>query len=144
MRVSQKTDYAVRAMLDLSLHARDEAPARSAQIAQRARVPEKFLEAILVDLRKAGLVRSKRGPEGGHTLARSPGAITLGQIRAAIDGPIALIEATPRRKGTDTVERGLRELWSQVEADVGAVLERVSLEDLQRRVLSNQTPDFSI
>ncbi len=144
MRVSQKTEYALRALLDLSLNATGDRAARTSEIAKRARVPEKFLEAILVELRKAGLVRSRRGPEGGHALARAPAAITLGQVRTALDGPLTLVEPAPRRRSDDPVEAGIRETWHQAEIDIGAVLEGVSLEAIQRRVLASQSPDFSI
>jgi Rrf2 family protein len=144
MRVSQKTEYALRALLDLSLNATGDRAARTSEIAKRARVPEKFLEAILVELRKAGLVRSRRGPDGGHALARAPAAITLGQIRTALDGPLTLVEPAPRRRSDDPVEAGIRETWHQAEIEIGAVLEAVSLEAIQRRVLASQSPDFSI
>ena len=144
MRVSQKTEYALRALLDLSLNVTGERAARTSEIAKRARVPEKFLEAILVELRKAGLVRSRRGPDGGHALARAPATITLGQIRTALDGPLALVEPAPRRRSDDPVEAAIRETWHQADVDIGAVLEGVSLESIQRRVLASQSPDFSI
>ena len=70
MRISQKADYALRAMLDLAVNARPSAAVRSAAIAQRAQIPEKFLEAIFVDLRKAGLVRSRRGRSNGSARSR--------------------------------------------------------------------------
>lgn len=145
MRISQKADYALRAMLDLALQAREGAPARSAEIARRAKVPEKFLEAILVELRKAGLVQSRRGPEGGHLLARAADAITLGQVLAAIDGPLTLVERGAPRRASSPVETGLRETWEDVERAIGKVLEGVTLEDLRRRALAHErVHDFSI
>lgn len=137
-------DYALRAMLDLALNPREGVPARSADIARRARIPEKFLEAIFVDLRKAGLVRSRRGPEGGHGLARPADTITLGQIRAAVDGPLMVIERAGSQR-TDPVETGVRELWNEVEASIADILERVTLEGLSRRIQARQGgSDFSI
>jgi Rrf2 family protein len=145
MRLSQKAAYAVRAMLELALHSGDGAPARLAVIARRAKVPEKFLEAIVVDLRKAGLVNSRRGPEGGHVLARSPDAITLGQIRAAIDGPLVLVEAPTRSRATGPSEQAMQTVWKEVERAIGAVLDGVTVEEMCRRVRASiDGPDFSI
>jgi len=62
---------------------------RTAEVAKEEGIPEKFLEAILLDLRKASLLRSQRGPEGGHRLARSPAEISLGDIWRAMDGPLS-------------------------------------------------------
>ena len=146
MKISQKADYAVRAVIDLALHSRAGAPSRVAEIARRGRIPEKFLEAIVVDLRKAGLVSSRRGPEGGHALAQPPSAITLGMIRAAIDGPLALAEpAHGKRASRGPLDTGLREVWKEVEQAVGAVLDAVTVEELCRRVQGpDAAHDFSI
>ncbi|MBI5549634.1 MAG: Rrf2 family transcriptional regulator [Deltaproteobacteria bacterium] len=145
MRVSQKTDYAVRALVDLALNAREGAPARLSEIARRGSIPEKFLEAILVELRRAGLVKSRRGPEGGHRLARPPGQITLGQIRAAMDGPLSLVEPPSRRQAAAPLHAGLQPMWKEVEMAIGTVLDGVTVEDMCRRVEVNSAmPDFSI
>jgi len=85
--LSRKAKYALRALGALAASESGSLPAW--QIAERARIPEKFLESILVELRHAGLVRSRRGLAGGHALALPAAAITLGQVIRAIDGPIA-------------------------------------------------------
>jgi Rrf2 family protein len=129
-------------MVDLALHGRTGEPVRLAAIARRGHISSKFLEAIVVDLRKAGLVVSRRGPDGGHRLARPPRAITLGQIRAAVDGPLALVA---RRRGGDPVDAGLRSVWKEVEQAMGAVMDAVTVEEMCRRVeVSTSVPDFSI
>ena len=141
MRFSQKAEYAVRAAVDLAQHCRVGQPARVADIAKRAHIPEKFLEAILLDLRKAGLVNSWRGPEGGHALASAPGEITLGKIRSAIDGPLTLVE--PGRKKT-AVDAGLGDVWKEVALALATVLDGVTVEDMCRRVHEHQPTDYSI
>jgi Rrf2 family cysteine metabolism transcriptional repressor len=146
MRISQKAEYALRAMLDLSLNGGLDEPQRSSTIADRARIPEKFLEAILVDLRKAGLVNSRRGPEGGHQLARPPARISVRDIVKAIDGPLELAgQGRKRPPSADPSDEILNEMWSEVEAKVRAALEEVTVEELHRRVEARRgVIDFSI
>ena len=88
--ISQKTRYALRALLYLA-EGGETAPVQLARIASSQRVPPKYLELIMLDLKKAGLVRSERGPKGGYVLARPPAEISFGQIVRALEGPIALI-----------------------------------------------------
>ena len=89
MRVSTRGDYASRALLSLALHA-DQAPTSVREIAERTALPQPYLEQILLALKGAGLVRSKRGVGGGYVLARAPDEILLSEILAAVDGPITL------------------------------------------------------
>ncbi len=90
MRVSSKGDYACRALLSLTLHASDSGPTSVRDIAERTAIPQPYLEQILLALKGAGLVRSKRGVGGGYVLARPPEEIRLSEILAAVDGPISL------------------------------------------------------
>ncbi len=90
MRVSTRGDYACRALVSLALRADDSVPTSVRDIADRTGLPQPYLEQILLALKGAGLVRSKRGVGGGYVLARCPGEITLAQIVSAVDGPIVL------------------------------------------------------
>jgi Rrf2 family protein len=90
MRVSSKGDYACRALLSLTLHDGQPGPTSVRDIAERTAIPQPYLEQILLALKGAGLVRSKRGVGGGYTLARPPEQIRLSEILAAVDGPISL------------------------------------------------------
>jgi Rrf2 family protein len=90
MRVSTRGDYACRALLSLALHADETAPTSVRDIAERTGLPQPYLEQILLALKGAGLVRSKRGVGGGYILARSPAEIRLSDVVSAVDGPIAL------------------------------------------------------
>ncbi|MEO6652874.1 MAG: Rrf2 family transcriptional regulator [Ilumatobacteraceae bacterium] len=90
MRVSTRGDYACRALLSLTLRTDEPGPTSVRDIAERTGLPQPYLEQILLALKGAGLVRSKRGVGGGYTLARSPEAIMLSEILAAVDGPITL------------------------------------------------------
>jgi Rrf2 family protein len=120
-------------MLDLALHARPGRLARTAEIARRTGAPAKFLEAILTELRRARLLESRRGAEGGHRLARTPTRVSAGEIWRAIDGPLSLGERGGRRRGADGPARALGALWDEVEGAVARTVDQVTLDDLARR-----------
>ena len=90
VKVSTRGDYASRALLSLALHEEEGGPTSVRDIAERTGLPQPYLEQILLALKGAGLVRSKRGVGGGYVLARSPEEITLGEIVSAVDGPIVV------------------------------------------------------
>lgn len=90
VRVSTRGDYACRALLSLTLHLDEPGPTSVRDIASRTALPQPYLEQILLALKGAGLVKSKRGVGGGYTLARDPHDIRLSEIVAAVDGPISL------------------------------------------------------
>ena len=131
MRVSAKVDYALRATIELA--AAGEGPVKGERIAQAQEIPLKFLENILGDLRHAGIVRSQRGVEGGYWLARPAEEITIAEVVRAVEGPIANV----RGVGPEQVEYAgsaerLREVWIAVRANLRAVLEQVTMDDLAR------------
>ncbi|HOF41910.1 MAG TPA: Rrf2 family transcriptional regulator [Candidatus Hydrogenedentes bacterium] len=88
MNISSRCEYACRAIIELALNERTEQPLTSVSIAERRKIPVKYLVHILVQLKRAGLVRSVRGAQGGYLLSRSPDDITLLDLIEAIDGPI--------------------------------------------------------
>ena len=90
MRVSTRGDYACRALLSLALRADETGPTSVRDIAERTALPQPYLEQILLALKGAGLVRSKRGVGGGYVLARPAEQILLSEILSAVDGPITL------------------------------------------------------
>ena len=129
MQVSARGDYAVRACLALA----SSYPATlSAQaLATEQNLPRKFLETILGDLRRAGLVHSVRGVDGGYTLAREPGEIQIGDVLRATDGPLAGVRGMrPEETVYDGTAVHLQELWIAVRASVRRVLDEVSLADV--------------
>ncbi len=137
MRVSAKADYALRAAIELAAH-EGERPLKGERIAQAQEIPLKFLENILVELRRAGIVTSRRGAEGGYLLARPADEVTVADVVRAVEGPIANV----RGRGPETVEYSgsaerLREVWIAVRANLRAVLEHVTLADLA----SGQLPE---
>jgi Rrf2 family protein len=143
MRISQKALYAVQAVLDLALHPPTQGGVRSADIARRTGVPEKFLEAILLELRRAGLVASKRGPDGGHWLARDPAWVSIGAILEAIDGNLTAPTETGRRDKTPA-DRCLDALWTRVATSVKDVVDTMTVDELKKQAEPQGRQDFTI
>lgn len=132
--MSTRGDYASRALLSLALHSSD-GPTSVRDIAERTGLPQPYLEQILLALKGAGLVRSKRGAGGGYTLARDPAEITLAQIVSAVDGPIQAGDfGEPHEDGACDHEGQcvLLAIWSNVGSTMRAMLSGFSLEDLRR------------
>ncbi|MGH9304587.1 MAG: RrF2 family transcriptional regulator [Acidimicrobiales bacterium] len=135
MRVSTRGDYASRALVSLALR-RDEAPTSVRDIAERTGLPQPYLEQILLALKGAGLVRSKRGVGGGYVLAREPGQITLGQIVSAVDGPIVAGDfGAPHENGACDHEGQcvLLGVWSEVGEHMRHHLDSFTLSDILER-----------
>jgi Rrf2 family protein len=130
MKVSAKADYAVRAALELAA-APDGVQVKAEQIAGAQAIPRKFLDTILQNLRQAGLVESRRGPDGGHHLARPAAEITIADVIRAVDGPLVGVSGRPpesvRYEGPATA---LKETWIAARASLRAVLEHVTLADV--------------
>lgn len=131
MNVSVKCEYALRAVLDLSL-APPGQPIRIADVANRQKVPQKFLETILAELKKHGFLESKRGAEGGYMLARPAESITVGQVLRSIEGGrtgrAALDEPGP-----------LGDFWSRVDSAVSSVIDRTTFAELAREWRDRQS-----
>jgi Rrf2 family protein len=143
MKISRRAQYAVRAALDLAARASTQRGIRSAEIAGRTRVPDKFLEAVLRDLREAGLVTSKRGPDGGHRLAADPARVTVLAVVEAIDGLFGgSLEST--REAASPQERCVNSVWDRVAAAVRETLADVTLEDLRREAVAPGPADYTI
>ena len=135
MRVSRKGEYALRAMIDLSLR-HGEGPVTVAEISRRGGIPRKFLQQILLQLRQAGLVQSMRGPSGGYTLLRAPGDITLAEVLREIDGPLApvsCVSAWAHRTCGRERQCGLYSVMLEVRNAIAGILESVTLEDVCAR-----------
>lgn len=136
MKVSTRGDYASRALLSLALHAGQTQPTSVRDIAERTGLPQPYLEQILLALKGAGLVRSKRGVGGGYILARSPVDITLGQIVSAVDGPIQAGDfGEPHQNGACDHEGQcvLLALWSEVGQHMRTHLDSFTLADMVAR-----------
>jgi Rrf2 family protein len=129
VHISARSDYAVRAALGLA--AAYPATVSSAGLAADQDMPRKFLEAILADLRRAGLVRGQRGVEGGYVLTRPPGETAIGEVLRAVDGPLAEVRGRrPEETSYDGTAEHLQQLWIALRAAVRSVLDEVTLEDV--------------
>ncbi|HET9691592.1 MAG TPA: Rrf2 family transcriptional regulator [Acidimicrobiales bacterium] len=136
MKVSTRGDYASRALLSLALHGGTTQPTSVRDIAERTGLPQPYLEQILLALKGAGLVRSKRGVGGGYVLAREPGAITLSQIVSAVEGPIQAGDfGEPHTNGACDHEGQcvLLAVWADVGETMRAYLESFTLADIMVR-----------
>jgi Rrf2 family protein len=130
MRISVKVDYAVRAMAQLAAEGSDE-PVKADTLARAQDIPLKFLLGILSDLKRAHLLRSQRGAEGGYWLSRPATAISLADVIRAIDGPLANVHDTSLAQlSYNGPAEALREVWMAVRTSLRSVLEVVSLADL--------------
>ncbi len=133
VEISAKTEYALRAMLQLAdaAAAGDDAPVSVDALARAQGLPRKFLESILADLRRAELVLSTKGARGGYRLARNAGDIRVGAVMRAVDGPLAAVRG---RRPQDTTYSGVAEhlpkLWIAVRSSLRQVLDETSLEQL--------------
>ena len=124
MRVSSRVDYGVRALFDLALHLGPN-PIQSREIAQRQGIPEAYLHQLLGALSRGGLVRSTRGPQGGHRLIREPDAISLHDVWV-------LLEGRDRRGVADAAPRhdAIAETWTGIYTDFEDQLRAVTLRTL--------------
>jgi len=132
MRVSSRADYGVRALFDLALHY-GQGPVQSRDIAGRQSVPEAYLHQVLGALSRAGLVRSTRGPLGGHELVQDPARITLWDIIMLLDGPDRR-QAQDGSRNDDPVHETWQELQSRIETYLSAItLEKLVDQENTRR-----------
>jgi Rrf2 family protein len=136
VRISARADYAVRALAELAARGSEAVTAESISRAQG--VPLKFLLGILGELRRAGLVRSQRGPSGGYLLDRPPGDITIADVMRAVDGPLASVQdAKPEDVSYPGPAAKLQDVWIAVRASLRQVLEEVTIGHL----LAGKLPD---
>jgi Rrf2 family protein len=136
VRISARADYAVRALTELAARGSEAVTADSISRAQG--VPLKFLLGILGELRRAGLVRSQRGPSGGYLLDRAPGDITIADVMRAVDGPLASVQdAKPEDVSYPGPAAKLQDVWIAVRASLRQVLEEVTIGHL----LAGKLPD---
>jgi Rrf2 family iron-sulfur cluster assembly transcriptional regulator len=132
VKVSTRGDYACRALLSLAMHA-DGTPTSVRDIADRTALPQPYLEQILLAVKGAGLVRSKRGVGGGYVLARDPSEITLAEIVSAVDGPIEVGDfGRPHQNGACDHEGQcvLLAVWADVGEHMRRLLENQTLADV--------------
>ena len=130
MDVSVKGEYALRAVFDLAGRGGSD-PVKIAEIAARQRIPQKFLELILSQLKQGGYLGSRRGADGGYFLARPPRNITVGDVLRHIDGPIS--PGRKQQRGNLPPDSPFPELWQEVERALSSVIDKTTFADLVSR-----------
>jgi len=134
MRISTKGDYGIRALIELAHHYGEARPTQSGEIAARQRIPESYLEQLLTTLRRAGFIRSVRGPQGGHALVRDPKSLPVSEVIEALEGSIIVVDCLDE---TSACSRNggcaQRPMWSAVREAILGVLANTSIADLAER-----------
>ncbi|MFG2298641.1 RrF2 family transcriptional regulator [Streptomyces sp. NPDC048603] len=130
MRISARADYAVRAALQLAA-SQDDGPVKAEAIADAQGIPHKFLEGILNDMRRGGLVLSQRGGNGGYRLAKPAWSITIADVIRVVEGPLVSVRGVrpPDLSYTGPAE-SLLPVWIALRANVREILDRVTLADV--------------
>lgn len=138
MRVSAKADYAVRAMIELA-NGHDGELVRGEDIAEAQGIPLHFLESILGELRLHDLVQSRKGADGGYSLAKAPTEITVAEVVQSVEGTLASVRGEqPQEVSYSGSAEPLQRVWVALRSNVLAVLEHVTLADL----VANELPDL--
>jgi Rrf2 family protein len=133
MKISSKGDYALRTLLTLSIRNGEKAPVRLPEIAEQNKIPVKFLEQIMIQLKGAGLVTSRRGRHGGYLLARRPSDITIGEVIRLIDGtiaPVSCVSSTDYISCTLESHCVLMKVFGDIRKRIEEVVDHVTFGDL--------------
>ena len=143
VRVSAKAEYAVRAAMELAA-APDSGPVKKSAIVAAQKIPPKFLENILSELRNAGLVESQRGSDGGYWLAKPATEISVADVMRAVEGPLASVRSQrPEALEYEGIAEPLQNVWVALRASIRDVLEHVSLRDLVDGKLPKEVLTYS-
>jgi Rrf2 family protein len=134
MKVSTKGDYGIRALIELTHHYGEARPLQSGEIASRQNVPESYLEQLLTTLRRAGFIRSVRGPQGGHALIRDPKELRVSEVIEALEGSImpsdCLDESSQCSRSGGCAQR---DMWEAVREAILNVLDNTTIWQLAER-----------
>jgi Rrf2 family protein len=141
MQIPMRVDYAARAIIDLAEHL-DAGLVRSADIAMRRSIPEAFLDQVLLELRKAGIIRSLRGPFGGHQLIVQPQELTLAGLFRAMGEEGLTVGCLQGGTCSVTANCVLEDVWHSVGASYAAYLEGVTIADLVQREAERKARDM--
>ncbi len=146
MDISQKCQYGLRAVLELSLRI-GQGPIKTGDIAKAQSIPLKFLEVILVELKHGGFVESRRGVNGGYLLIGKPSELTAGQIITFIDGPIMPVDCMDGGRASDCPQKKgcvFLDMWLQARDAVGEVYNGTTFQQLVEKYHNPISPDYCI
>lgn len=143
MRLSARVDYALRAVCELTSAGEGAGPVTSERLATAQSIPPKFLESILLQLRRGGVVNAQRGPDGGYWLARPAAEVSLADIIRIIDGPLAHVRGQrPEELGYGGAARALQDVWIALRASEREILELVTIADVVSGELPKRVRDL--
>ena len=139
MKITTKTIYGLQALFEIALHG-EVAEVSSAEIAREQKIPVKFLEQILLDLKRGGFVESRRGKIGGYLLAKHPSRIRLGEVIRYIDGAIEPIGCVDKHyKGCRDINRCVfRDVWAKVTESTSKIIDNITFEDLAKKAKGSE------
>lgn len=146
MRITAKVDYAVRAVVELAARAEADPrrPVKREDLARAQAIPARFLEAILAELRRAGIVTSQRGSEGGYRLARPAAAVSVADVIRAVEGPLADVHGAPPEAATyPGAAAPLQEVWVATRVALREVLEATTVADISSGRLPEPVRDLA-
>ncbi len=144
MRISAKTVYGVRALLDLALHS-DQGPILSRDIAQRQNIPETYLNQLVLQLRRSGLIMSVRGPHGGHMLARPASSFNMLEIWEALEGPLVIVTDNATDGTQAAADIVLNSVWDNLRVNIRQELARTTLDTLSEQLRAARSqPSYEI
>ncbi len=148
MRLSKRSEYGLRAMIDLTSWSKTAKYVQLKDIAERENIPVKFLEQIMLSLKNAGMINSRMGIHGGYYLAKRPDQISLGSIIRVLDGPLAPIRCVSQTayepcSCPDEATCGLREVMFQVRNSIADILDNRMLSDVAHQMKSDENPEFA-
>jgi len=144
MRLSTRTRYAVRAMIELAQHDINR-PLQLKIIAEKQEISVKYLEQLMAVLKSAGLIKSIRGSKGGYVLARAPNQIALNDILYCVEGPVSTVECVEDSNSCSrAADCAAREVWKRVEQAIRHVLTSITLKDVSDMASGKKQSDYQI
>lgn len=136
MKISKKSEYALKALLDIALNSRKGVEVTLLHdIAKRKRIPHKYLEHILLNLKNSGILISKRGVGGGYSLARLPESISLGDILRASEGTISEPQSIDKKGFQDEVSFVLNSMICELQNGIAALMDSITLKDMTKKTI---------
>lgn len=140
MHITYRGDYALKTILELALHFGEEPAATIPELAAHLDIPNKFLEQILLDLKRGGFVESRRGKIGGYFLAKAPQQIRLGDIIRFIDGPIEPVACVDQHyKGCGEIKNCIfRNIWAEISQATSNIIDQITFDDLVKKIKARQ------
>ncbi len=150
MRVSQRVTYGIMAAVDLAMHVQHDVPVQARAIARHQGIPIRFLEQVLHSMKKAGLVDSIRGAQGGYRLSRKPGDLSIADIMEALDGPVfhqSFSDSPGNATRATRPDLLLGHVWDEVQRAERNVLEKITVDQLaarQQAIEEQRNPMYQI